>query len=298
MAQAVYWTLSALLVLAIFVSGYFWARLLVIHWPALHCIPGSLVPIRRRRRPFWTPADFLVMFGTLAVLSELIRRRFVAEGWIEQTGAETQQTADLLRSLLASTAASVIAGVGALTVTMIWLRLCNRYWWKDLGLSLTLADLRLGGRGALMILPPVLLISAAASRVRPYHHPVLDSLAESNAPLLFLAIFLSTAILTPIVEEFTFRVLLQGGLQGIADRQIEQDGLWQPKSYWPLIATSALFAMMHFGQGAAPIPLFFLSLGIGYLYRQTGRLAVPVVVHVILNGLTLCVEFSKLQLPS
>jgi membrane protease YdiL (CAAX protease family) len=86
--------------------------------------------------------------------------------------------------------------------------------------------------------------------------------------------------------------LLQGGLQRLADPP-EAEQPWRPVSFWPLIGASAIFAFMHFGQGAAPIPLFFLSLGLGYLYRQTGNLTACVVVHMVLNSLTLLVEILK-----
>jgi len=47
--------------------------------------------------------------------------------------------------------------------------------------------------------------------------------------------------------------------------------------------------MMHIGQGAAPIPLFFLALALGYLYRQTGRLWPCIMVHMILNTFTIVI---------
>ncbi len=68
-----------------------------------------------------------------------------------------------------------------------------------------------------------------------------------------------------------------------------------PKTAWPVYVTSALFALMHFGQGAAPIPLFFLSLGLGFLYQRTGRLFPAIVVHMLLNGATLCMEFCRVN---
>ncbi|CAN0489807.1 unnamed protein product, partial [Hapterophycus canaliculatus] len=62
---------------------------------------------------------------------------------------------------------------------------------------------------------------------------------------------------------------------------------WTPTAIWPIVVASLLFAMMHWGQGLAPIPLFFLSLGLGYLYRQTGSLIPSIVVHFVLNGFTM-----------
>src|SRR5690606_35129689 len=66
-------------------------------------------------------------------------------------------------------------------------------------------------------------------------------------------------------------------------REIERDldtrSDWTPTAVWPIVITSLVFAVMHWGQGLAPIPLFFLSLGLGYLYRQTGSLVPSIVVH-------------------
>lgn len=58
------------------------------------------------------------------------------------------------------------------------------------------------------------------------------------------------------------------------------------RAWWPVVVSSLLFAVVHLGQGPAPITLFFLALGLGYLYRQTGRIWAPIIVHMGLNGLT------------
>ncbi len=63
---------------------------------------------------------------------------------------------------------------------------------------------------------------------------------------------------------------------------ISQDG---PKGRrGAIVLTSAIFALMHWGHGFAPVPLFFLSLGLGWLYQRTHRLLPSVVVHFCLNG--------------
>ncbi|HEV7278967.1 MAG TPA: type II CAAX endopeptidase family protein [Pirellulaceae bacterium] len=56
---------------------------------------------------------------------------------------------------------------------------------------------------------------------------------------------------------------------------------------FPVVASSAIFALLHLGQGPAPIPLFLFSLLLGYLYRQTGRITPSVVAHFALNGTTI-----------
>ena len=59
---------------------------------------------------------------------------------------------------------------------------------------------------------------------------------------------------------------------------------FQPKfAYWPILISSSCFALIHWGQGLAPIPLFVLAVGLGYLFRQTGSLIACITVHFLLN---------------
>lgn len=64
----------------------------------------------------------------------------------------------------------------------------------------------------------------------------------------------------------------------------------RPNPPWDTAAiflTSLVFALLHVGQGWAPVPLFFLSLALGWLYQRTHRLLPSLVVHVCLNGCSL-----------
>ena len=61
-----------------------------------------------------------------------------------------------------------------------------------------------------------------------------------------------------------------------------------PWQYWlPVAASALIFALAHFGQGAAPIPLFLFALALGYLYRRTGRITPCIIAHVALNGFSM-----------
>jgi len=65
---------------------------------------------------------------------------------------------------------------------------------------------------------------------------------------------------------------------------VDSSGESRPKiPFWPLLASSAVFALMHFGNGPDPIPLFFFALWLAYLYRLTGRITPCIVVHLFLN---------------
>ncbi len=340
MATTIHLTLLALVWIAVVTSAILWTKFLYrCSRGSAH--PSDLFPAERRRRPFWTLADFLVAFGALLIGLLILTSVFTQQGWMEPAVKPSQAdegAVPSLQSLVAGIAANSLAGIFAVIVTMLWLSLLNPKAIRQLGLVPQGKDILLGLRAALWILPPVGLISLVVSLLIPYEHPVLDTLAQSPSVVLFAGMFVGTAIVAPFVEEFMFRVILQGGLEGIADgpkpdatatiespvgeayldvaeptnviadayrppREIltqsaeltnTASSTWAPTHYWPMVVTSIVFASMHYGQGAAPIPLFVLSLGLGYLYRQTGRITAPLVVHMVLNTITLCAEFTRI----
>jgi membrane protease YdiL (CAAX protease family) len=219
----------------------------------------------------------------------------VSQGWIERLPAGEALRPSTTSDFLASIAATSIGGLAGIAIMLLWLRLFDHDAPRKLGLDFCSEDLWLGLKASLLILPPVMLVSAAAAYFVKYEHPVLESLTHVSTPTVLFATFIGTAIVTPLVEEFLVRVLLQGALQGIADRGTDEETTWTPRAFWPVVVSSLIFSALHFGQGAAPIPLLALSLGLGYLYRQTGSILPPMIVHMVLNGLTLIVEFLKLQ---
>jgi membrane protease YdiL (CAAX protease family) len=78
----------------------------------------------------------------------------------------------------------------------------------------------------------------------------------------------------PIVEEFVYRVCLQGAL------------VRTTKRVWPSIAmVSVLFALSHWGAVPwyAMITLGVLGLSIGVAYERTKGLLVPITIHVLFN---------------
>jgi membrane protease YdiL (CAAX protease family) len=263
----------------------------------------SIVPVSPRPRPFWRAADALVMLGSGLLITQAVVLWMISRGWLQLPVDDAEAEPLAASSLLAMIAASSIGNVGSLLITLLWLGRFDRDPRRKIGLTFHAADLGAGLRASLLLLPPVLLISAAASLIVPYEHPVLESLAGIKTPVIFLATFLATAVITPVVEEFLFRGLLQGGLQALADRipsaspqsaePTAPPESYRPSAWWPVLVASLVFALMHLGQGAAPIPLYFLGLGLGYLYRQTGSLAQPIIAHVVLNGLTLITEAAR-----
>jgi membrane protease YdiL (CAAX protease family) len=59
---------------------------------------------------------------------------------------------------------------------------------------------------------------------------------------------------------------------------------WRLAPVLPNLLTSLAFASLHAAQWPAPVPLFLLSLVLGYLYERTGSLVAPVTLHALLNA--------------
>ncbi len=60
------------------------------------------------------------------------------------------------------------------------------------------------------------------------------------------------------------------------------------------VAVSLVFAGMHYKVWPTPIPIFFLSLGLGFLYQRTGGLIAPVALHMTFNGISTLLMFVSL----
>ena len=59
-------------------------------------------------------------------------------------------------------------------------------------------------------------------------------------------------------------------------------------AFTPLIISALVFALMHYSHGPDWVALLVLALGLGYLYRRTHRILPGLVVHFLLNLLSMC----------
>ena len=62
----------------------------------------------------------------------------------------------------------------------------------------------------------------------------------------------------------------------------------------PILGSSLVFALMHYSHGPDPIPLFLLSLGIGYVYQRTHRILPCILIHMLLNGFSMVLLWLQL----
>jgi membrane protease YdiL (CAAX protease family) len=98
----------------------------------------------------------------------------------------------------------------------------------------------------------------------------LEHLKSVEGRLVLVVLFVFIA---PVFEEVLFR----GYLQSLVSSYVG--------SAWvSIVVVSALFAVLH-DMSHWPA-LFFLSLGLGWSYRQSGSLLRPIFLHIIFNGVS------------
>jgi membrane protease YdiL (CAAX protease family) len=67
----------------------------------------------------------------------------------------------------------------------------------------------------------------------------------------------------------------------------EQPTLCGPLAWLPIGISSIIFALMHYSHGPDWVPLILLATGMGFLYQRTHRVAPSLVVHALLNSLSM-----------
>jgi membrane protease YdiL (CAAX protease family) len=113
-------------------------------------------------------------------------------------------------------------------------------------------------------------------------HETLKALQEHPNDRWSLLIMLLVVVAAPVVEEFSYRGLVQQGFRRLGGNRIGAVAL-----------TSVLFVLMHLPVvPAASLPsavttLLVLSIILGWIYERTGRLIAPIILHGLFNATNL-----------
>lgn len=155
-------------------------------------------------------------------------------------------------------------------------------------------------------------------------HPVEQMIMGGGDRSVIVIAALVAVVAAPICEEMLFRGVLLGWFWKVGmtpkDRDFDSDfdfGMSETQGMLPFlepdgeefrispvsepkdpfvgrgphdllanVAASVIFAGMHAAVWPTPIPLFFLSLALGEVYRRTGSLYAPIALHMTFNGLS------------
>lgn len=110
-------------------------------------------------------------------------------------------------------------------------------------------------------------------------HDTLKAMNDAPSDPWAIVIMILVVLITPMIEEFTYRGLLQQGFRKL--------GAARPSA---IFLTSMLFVFMHIpvipgaSMASAATTLLVLSLCLGWVYERTGRLTAPILVHALFNG--------------
>jgi membrane protease YdiL (CAAX protease family) len=267
------WPLVVLLLAA--VGAWGWAA-----WQIRHGRPP--VAHEERRLVPWRGFDVAIVFLTLIAAISLCQE-LILQVYRSIPTADGKVSDDVLAVLFVGQSITEVA-VMLFTIGMMLWRWRAR--WADLGFDFRHLgyDLRIALIGFLFITGPVLVLY---SMLQPKElHPLIEFAIRQPAQLELIGF--CAVLVAPLVEEFFFRVILQGWLERV-ELALGQGGRLLPTlptGLLPIVISSFLFAAVHGGQGPAPVPLFFLALVLGYRYRQTHRLLPSLVVHAMFNGIT------------
>ncbi|MEW4568243.1 CPBP family intramembrane glutamic endopeptidase [Tautonia sp. JC769] len=285
------WLLLGMAGLVLLAISAAWALAIERAWggrPVIPTRPGRPVPWGG---PQVFASFFLWQFATLVAASLLRARR----------GPDAEP------KLVEAMGAVALINLLVLIALPGLLGLWNRARASDFGLSggggRIGRDVLLGVVSAVFCLPLVYSVQFMAILIwPPTAHPLQEMLFEERSPWVMVLAFVSAVIFAPAAEELLFRGILQGWLEkrfGVTrtaiaeDRETDRDSIdLQPgldpgvASLTALVVPAAIFALVHFGQWPAPLPLFVLAIALGLLYRRTKSIVAPIAAHATFNGLS------------
>jgi membrane protease YdiL (CAAX protease family) len=148
-------------------------------------------------------------------------------------------------------------------------------------------SLLIGAAATLLLWPVMTCVSTVAALIAGWvrgqavdaiAHTTLRQLAATPSGAWPALMAILVVLVVPVLEEVMYRGLLQRAIAALDLGRFAAIG-----------GASAIFVLMHLGTVSVhALPaLLLLSLGLGWTYERTGRLAAPIAMHVLFNALNL-----------
>jgi membrane protease YdiL (CAAX protease family) len=200
--------------------------------------------------------------------------------------------------------------------------------WRQFG-----RDVSIGATAWAASLAPIYMILHVLNEIFEPEggHPLIEELITDHSLNMMAAAAFAAVVAAPLYEETAFRLVFQGWLErrdmlarpavaheptppfltpvGAVDAErdpLAADGPAPPSAHvtytyaspgWmPVLISSVLFGLAHYGHGVSPAPLILLGVVMGYLYQRTHRIVPSIVCHLLFNGFTfviLALQFAE-----
>ena len=108
----------------------------------------------------------------------------------------------------------------------------------------------------LQFVPPEVREAAASAAGVENSHPV-EQLLKNGPPAVLAVCFLVAVVVAPVTEEFLFRLVLQGWLEGLDGRwrrRLPALRQWLPRGLLAIVPVAIFFALLHFRTGGKAPP--------------------------------------------
>ncbi len=137
-----------------------------------------------------------------------------------------------------------LGNVAAMLTICLWLALRHRASFAQLGFTLSRSwkHIGIGVVAAFASIPLVYALMTAVSYGfdNKYSHPLLEEMKREGSLTAYLLALTSAVLIAPLVEEFLFRVLIQGWLQSVPFGSLKSIFLGQREdSQYPFVATGS-----------------------------------------------------------
>lgn len=152
------------------------------------------------------------------------------------------------------------------------------------GMKLDVAGLLGGVVWFVMAVPMLFVVSAIATRVATWiaggppdviAHDALREILSDPASRRSLFLIGYAVICAPIFEEYVYRGFLQAGVRSLAGGH----------AWTGILGAGVIFALVHWGMPWHAIAtVFVLGIVCGYAMERTGKIGVPIMIHILFNG--------------
>jgi membrane protease YdiL (CAAX protease family) len=240
---------------------------------AIRLSGGRIFPPLRNRAVPWNLTDAFVLFVVFLFVLPM------SYGSVYSAFQVSLEGRDLFK---------LTAGLGACTFLGVPLVLCKwrgaRLYQMGLHADRFFRNVLLGVAAYLLSMPLVgAVLLVAAEFFGPPQHEIEELVRSTpTTPNITLA-WLAAVAAAPLQEELLFRGVLLPCLRRFL-------GMWPA-----IVLSSLLFAAMHFTSWPAPLPLFVLSVTLGFLACRTGSLVAPITLHAVFNGVMMAVLVTSLD---